>query len=67
MWWIDPDGYYSEDGAEEDTSILSWKEQVCFHEWKPILLLTSTVFDCAKCGLKKEEFERWKEERSKKP
>ena len=67
MWWIDPDGYYSEDERKEDTSILSWKEQVCFHSWKPILLLTSTVFDCTKCGLKKEEFERWKIERGEKP
>jgi hypothetical protein len=66
MWWIDPDGYYSEDKRKEDTSIPSWKEQLCAHNWKPILLLTSTVFDCSKCGLKKEDLERWKIERGEK-
>lgn len=25
------------------------------HEWKPILLLTSTVYNCSKCGAKQEE------------
>lgn len=25
----------------------------CFHEWKSILLLTSTVYNCKKCGMKK--------------
>lgn len=29
----------------------------CSHSWKPVLLLTSTVYDCAKCGIKKEEAE----------
>jgi len=27
----------------------------CFHEWKPILLIRSTVYNCVKCDKKKEE------------
>lgn len=27
----------------------------CAHTWKPILLLFTTVWDCKKCGAKKEE------------
>lgn len=26
----------------------------CDHKWKPVLLLNSTVYDCVKCGAKKE-------------
>jgi hypothetical protein len=26
----------------------------CAHQWKPTVLITSTVYDCAKCGIKKE-------------
>lgn len=30
----------------------------CFHRWKPVLLLSKTVFDCEKCGAKKEDVEQ---------
>jgi hypothetical protein len=30
----------------------------CDHSWKPILLVFSTVFDCRKCGMKKEDYEK---------
>ena len=54
MWWIDPEGYYSEDRWAEEDRLYS----KCSHDWKPILLLTSTVYDCIKCGVKKEEYEK---------
>jgi hypothetical protein len=28
------------------------------HEWKPVLLLTTTVFNCKFCDMKKEDFEK---------
>jgi hypothetical protein len=34
--------------------------QVCQHEWKGILLLRTTVYNCAVCDIKKEEYERTK-------
>ena len=53
MWWVDPNGYYdNDDWAEEE------EYSRCYHEWKPILLLTSTVYNCIKCGVKKEEYEK---------
>lgn len=30
----------------------------CKHEWVPSLLLTSTVWDCKLCGIKKEDDEK---------
>lgn len=32
-------------------------QEYCSHDWKPVLLLYSTVFDCSKCNAKKEEVE----------
>lgn len=31
------------------------KNKKCKHEWKPTHLIVSTVYDCIKCGAKKEE------------
>lgn len=30
----------------------------CNHEWRPVLLLISTVYDCKKCGIKKEQHDK---------
>lgn len=43
-------GTYSPDGPPPLP-----KRRYCNHEWKTILLLTSTVYDCKKCGIKKED------------
>lgn len=51
MWWLDPDDY------DKDSPQNTWNKKFCMHEWKPVLLLISTVFDCAKCGMKKEDYE----------
>ena len=31
------------------------KEATCRHEWAPIRLLNSTVYDCKKCGVSQEK------------
>jgi hypothetical protein len=49
-WW-DYDNQISEDDR------LAWNQQLCYHDWIPILLLTSTVYNCRKCNVKKEEYE----------
>lgn len=64
MWWIDPDGYYSSDKKYEEDDSINTKQKHCWHNWKPILLLTSTVYDCSKCGVKKEDYEKWSSERA---
>jgi hypothetical protein len=50
------DWYYDSDWAKEDT--IEDKRKRCWHEWKAILLLHSTVYDCVKCGIKKENYEK---------
>lgn len=52
-WW----DYESVQTEPED--YLAWNQQICYHEWKAILLLTSTVYNCKKCNVKKEEYEAW--------
>lgn len=37
-----------------------------FHEWKPILLLNHTVFNCSKCDKHKEKYEEEQEAERKK-
>ena len=51
-WWD-----YENQITEEEH--IAWNQQICYHEWKAILLLTSTVYNCSKCDLKKEEHEAW--------
>lgn len=54
MWGTD--GYYLEDD-ESVGSPYYISKSFCIHSWKPVLLLTTTVWDCEKCGKKKEEWE----------
>lgn len=39
------------------------EKEKCVHEWKGQLLLTSTVYNCSKCGKAKEEFDDQKKQR----
>lgn len=50
---------YSE--LDDDEIDIFFSQKVCNHKWKPIVLITSTVYDCEKCEVKKEEYERWRE------
>lgn len=45
---FDVEEYYPKETAPDVPSY-------CFHEWKPILLIRSTVYNCVKCDKKKEE------------
>lgn len=54
MYDYDP-YYYDDDYAPYVPQTI---ERECKHEWKPILLLTNTVWDCRLCGKKKEEWEK---------
>ena len=60
--------YYDEDSYLFDLSGLPDIEKIeieydklyCSHEWKGTLLIYSTVYDCIKCGIKKEDLEKKK-------
>jgi hypothetical protein len=54
------DWYYGADWSqdEEKEPSVEYKRQRCWHVWKPILLLTTTVYDCENCGIKKENYEK---------
>ena len=41
---------------------ITWSQKVCIHHWHPIVLIISTVYNCEKCGIKKEVYEKWKDE-----
>jgi hypothetical protein len=62
MDWLGYDHDYEEKQTEVKEDELTWQERMCFHEWKAILLITSTVYDCVKCGIKKEKIDRLKKE-----
>lgn len=42
------------------------KEKKCQHKWKATVLIVSTVFDCELCGIKKEDYDKEQENKSKK-
>lgn len=51
------DGY----DMDEDTSpppIPKTPARYCNHSWKPILLLTTTVYNCEHCDMKKETYDK---------
>jgi hypothetical protein len=48
---IDWDNMYT----DKETEIVPDVNEYCFHEWKPIALIFTTVYDCKKCGKKKED------------
>lgn len=59
-WWIDPDEYQQESHSIQKD--IDWRQKVCYHEWKPTLLIISVVYDCVKCGIKKEDYDEWKKQ-----
>lgn len=48
------DDYYKSKKSED------WDDAYypCRHEWAPVLLLITTVYDCKKCGMKKEYYDK---------
>ena len=55
MWWINPD----EPPEIPEEIELDYDKKFCYHDWKKTLLIISTVEDCTKCGIKKEDWEVW--------
>jgi hypothetical protein len=58
-WLEDYDYYTSPDAGYEDHSNITWTQKTCFHDWKATQLIISTVYDCKKCNVKKEEYDKW--------
>ena len=59
-WWFDPDDYNPPPKEEKKSeNDIAWTQKVCYHDWKPTILIVSTVYDCTKCGIKKEDYEKW--------
>jgi hypothetical protein len=61
-WWFDPDNY-SDTTEEKDKSSdkdIDWNQKRCYHDWKSTTLIISVVYDCKKCGVKKEDYDNWK-------
>jgi DNA-directed RNA polymerase subunit RPC12/RpoP len=54
-WTYNSDWAYLEEETEKS---IEYKRQRCWHNFKPILLLISTVYDCEYCGIKKENWEK---------
>jgi len=57
-WWYD-DYDYSNSQKKEDSIELSWFQKVCMHNWKATMLIVSVVYDCTKCGVKKEDYDAY--------
>jgi hypothetical protein len=62
-WWIDPDEYVQEP-VKTSSKDIDWNQKMCYHEWKSTVLIISVVYDCAKCGVKKEKYDEWKKQNS---
>ena len=52
--------WYGSDWKAEEPEEMTEEEKRkrCFHKWKSVLLLTSTVYDCEHCGIHKEKMEQ---------
>jgi len=46
---------YYKDWSDWYTPDNNQKEEKCQHEWKSIVLITSIVYNCSKCGIKQED------------
>lgn len=59
-WWVNSDWHPEESEPEEvNESTPPYRQQTCAHSWKPILLITSTVYNCEKCDIHKEVYDEW--------
>jgi hypothetical protein len=61
-WWFDPDNYSdtTEEKAKSSDKDIDWNQKRCYHDWKSTILIISVVYDCKKCGVKKEDYDNWK-------
>lgn len=61
-WWYgdyDYEQWGSEKKEEQKEGDLPWSQVACTHDWKATVLIISTVYDCTKCKLKKEDYKKW--------
>jgi hypothetical protein len=59
-WWIDPEEYEDVPDSKPDGKVnITYTQKYCDHKWKCTILIISNVYDCVKCGIKKEDFEKW--------
>lgn len=68
-WWYgDDEEYYKPEPTKKEEMPIdgepTWQQKVCIHLWKPTILIISTVYDCSKCGIKKEDYEEWQKKRN---
>lgn len=64
MDWWDYESPATSRTEEEDNSKITWTQKFCTHDWKATQLIVSTVYDCRRCSVRKEDFDDW--ERGKK-
>lgn len=62
-WWEDPEDNVKVPDTTKDEVQLSYVQQYCDHKWKCTVLIISSVYDCTKCDIKKEDFEKWQKTR----
>ena len=59
--WQNPFTYtppdYDSRENKDDEDFGKGDKRYCVHDWKAILLINSTVYNCCKCDLKKEDYE----------
>mgnify|MGYP000394334974 FL=1 len=56
--WEEYIAYYENDSSEEFNLSPLKKEVPCPHDWKSVLLIYNTVYNCKICGVKKEDVEK---------
>lgn len=44
---------------EKEKVELPFEQRTCWHDWKETTLIVSKVYDCTKCSLKKEDYDKW--------
>lgn len=50
--------FFDDDRDNINKDGLTIDQSWCSHDFIPVLLLTSTVWDCRKCGIHKERYEK---------
>lgn len=58
------DKVYSE--IDNEKFDIFFSQKICNHKWKPIVLFSSTVYDCDSCGVKQEDYIKWMEKENSK-
>ena len=49
---------WDDDVIQSDEKKDTTYKSSCIHRWTPVLLLTSTVYDCSKFGVHREDYDK---------